>query len=121
MLLTAVFAFLHLTARTPEVSGEIIINGQSVHIGDLPLEPVTGTVVNGKGQKTQIDAPGIALSELFGSDVTVTAADSYRAEVKKGELADAFLILDGDSLRLVVFGDADAKRNVKNVAEVDRA
>lgn len=117
-LLTAALAVLHLTGREPDAAGTVRINGTVTPIRSLPLAPVTGTVVNGKGQETHIDADGVSLAVLFDCDVTVISSDSYRTEVAESELDRAYLILDGESLRLVVFGDADAKRNVKNVAEV---
>ena len=117
-LLTAVFAALHLTGLASEAPGELIINGERVAVSGLAMKEVTGTTVNAKGELTRIDAEGIPLSELFGCDVKVIASDCYSAVVSAEELNDAFLITDGDGLRLVVFGDGDAKRNVKNVAEV---
>lgn len=118
ILLTAVFAAAHLTARVPEAAGCIRIDGELTPVSALPLEPVTGTVINGKGQETQIDAMGVSLAALFDGDVTVTSSDSYTAAVSSGELGRAFLILDGESVLLAVFGDTDARRSVKNVTEV---
>lgn len=85
------------------------------------MSPVTGTVVNGKGEEKQIDAQGVILSEACGgefSTATVTASDEYSAVVKSGE--DAYLILSDDgSLRLIVFGDENSKRDVKDVVRID--
>lgn len=83
---------------------------------------VSGTIVNGKGEEKQIDAQGIMLSEVCGefSSVTVTASDEYSAVVEKRDQKNAYLILrDDGSLMLVVFGDENAKRDVKNVARID--
>lgn len=117
LLLTAVFAVLHLTGSVPE-DGSVTIDGQTVAIDGLLTENVTGTIVNGKGEETEINARGVCLASLFDGDITVTAADSYSVLVKAEELENAFLVSDGDGLRLAVFGDTDSKRNVKNVAEV---
>lgn len=77
--------------------------------------------MNGKGEEKQIDAHGVILSEVCGgefSTATVTASDEYSAVVSGGE--NAYLILSDDgSLRLIVFGDENAKRDVKNVVRID--
>ena len=119
--LTAIIAVIHLTMRTPEVEGEVLINGESVKISSFDMSPVTGTVVNGKGEEKQIDAQGVILSEVCGgefSTATVTASDEYSAVVNNGD--DAYLILSDDgSLRLIVFGDNNSKRDVKDVVRID--
>lgn len=123
MLLTAVLAAIHLTTRTPETAGEFLLNGESLKIADLQLSPVQGTIVNGKGVEKQIDGQGISLSAVCGDDletVTVTASDEYRAVVSIDEIQNAYLILKDDgSLQLIVFGDENAKRDVKNVVRID--
>ena len=114
---------MHLTTRTPETSGEILVDGEAVVIADLQLESVTGSIVNGKGEEKQIDALGISLSEVCGGGfdtVTVTASDEYHAEISAGESQNAFLILcDDGTLQLIVFGDDNLKRCVKNVVRID--
>lgn len=123
VLLTAVLAAIHLTTRTPEAEGEFLLNGESLKIADLELSPVQGSIVNGKGEEKQIDAQGISLSAVCGDDfetVTVTASDEYRAVVSIDEIQNAYLILKDDgSLQLIVFGDENAKRDVKNVVRID--
>ena len=119
-LLTAITAIIYLTTREPETPGEIRINGESVRIADIEMSPVSGEVTNGKGEKKLIDAQGTGMSELCGTytEATVTASDEYSAVVHSGE--EAYLILSEDgSLRLVVFGDENAKRDVKNVSRID--
>ena len=118
--LTAILAVIHLTTRTPDTEGAILVNGESVQISDIKMSQVSGTVVNGKGEEKQIDAQGVSISDLCGdfSTASVTASDEYSAEVKSGD--DAYLILSDDgSLRLIVFGDKNAKRDVKNVVRID--
>lgn len=87
------------------------------------MSPVSGTVVNGKGEEKQIDAQGIILSEVCGgafSRITVTASDEYSATVYPEDSENAYLILTDDgNLRLIVFGDENSKRDVKNVVRVD--
>lgn len=114
---------MHLTTRTPDTEGAVLVNGQAVEISGLELSPVTGTVINGKGEEKQIDAQGILLSKLIGSEfssATVTASDEYSAVVEKQDSDNAYLIVTDDgSLRLVVFGDENSKRDVKNVSKID--
>ena len=112
------FAVLHLSGRESDEKFTVLINGEKVNVSALSLSEVKGGIVNGKGGKSEICAEGISLNELFDCDLTVKAADSYTAEIGKDELDKAYLIKDGDMIRLVVFGDTDSKRNVKNVAEV---
>ena len=50
--------------------------------------------------------------------VTVTSADEYSVRLTAEEVAaedKAWLLFEGDAFRLIVFGDKDSKRNVKNV------
>ena len=118
--LTAVLALIHLTTRTPEKEGYILVNGESVAISDIQMAQVSGEVVNGKGEKKQIDAQGVSLYDVCGefAEATITASDEYSATVYGGE--DAYLILsDGGSLRLIVFGDENAKRDLKNVSRIE--
>ena len=119
ILLTAVLAAVHLTTRTPDAEGEIVINGKSVKISELNIKKVTGSIVNGKGEITQIDSYGIALSDICSCSVTVTASDEYSAEIAADKLKNAYLITDEDTLHLIVFGDENSKRNVKNVVRID--
>lgn len=123
LLLTVALAAVHLTTRTPDTEGAVLVNGQAVEISGLELSPVTGTVINGKGEEKQIDAQGILLSKLIGSEfssATVTASDEYSAVVEKQDSDNAYLIVTDDgSLRLVVFGDENSKRDVKNVSKID--
>lgn len=55
--------------------------------------------------------------------VKVTADDEFSAELSGDELNEegkAYLVGENDgSMRLVVFGDSNAKRNVRNVVSVD--
>lgn len=122
-MLTALLALLHQKTRTPSADDELIINNESIKISDIKMLPVTGAVTNGKGEKTEINAQGVLLSEICGGDfntVTVTASDEYSAVIKPEDSDNAYLISTGDnSLRLIVFGDENAKRDVKNVVRIN--
>lgn len=119
-VLTAVLAAVHLKTRAPEIEGKILINGEYTEISELSMTNVKGTVINGKGEKKEIDADGICLSELCGdcAEVSVRSSDEYTATFNADELQNAYLIIDDRAMRLVVFGDENARRDVKNVAEV---
>lgn len=122
MVLTALFAVVHLTTRTQDVEGAILVNGKQVELSSLDYENVTGTVVNGKGEQKQIDAQGVPLEAICGSDfetATITASDEYSARVSADELDNAYIIIDEDTPRLIVFGDENSKRDVKNVVRID--
>ena len=119
-LLTLIFALLLRAEQPPGSSGEITVDGAQVRISGLALRPVEGSIVNGKGEKAEVRAQGIPLSDVCGAGrtVTVTASDNYSASVFTDE--DAYLISSGDgTVQLVVFGDSDLKRNVRNVVRID--
>lgn len=129
ILVTAVVAVLHLTNRdtVPEGAIALIRDGKTsyVEMEKLSLTDVTGQTVNGKGETKDIDAKGVLLSDVTGTDltvVTVTADDEYAAEVPAEDLDRAYLILTEDgTARLIVFGDSNSKRDVKNVVKIEVA
>jgi len=103
-----------------------------VDLNLLDTVPVQGSIVNGKGEKSDIDTQGVPLEDVIknaGFDpsgaaaVRVTADDEFSAELSGDELNEegkAYLVGENDgSMRLVVFGDSNAKRNVRNVVSVD--
>lgn len=134
--LTAVLAVIHSAARTEVPDGALLVScdGEKkyVDINSLDAVPVQGSVVNGKGEKSDIDTLGVPLAVVIknaGFDpsgaaaVKVTADDEFSAELSGDELNEAgkaYLVSEDDgSMRLVVFGDSNAKRNVRNVVSVD--
>lgn len=127
VLVTAIAAVVHLTGREQIPEGAILVQeaGSRSYVdpAKLNLVPVQGTVVNGKGETREIDAMGVELASFAtGSDysvITVTSDDSYNARVMPEEMENAFLILTEDgTMRLIVFGDENAKRDVKNVVQI---
>ena len=126
ILVTVILAIIHLTARDNIPDGMVLFNnhGEISYIDPelLSLTDVTGSTVNGKGEEKQIEAKGVPLDTVTGTEldtVTVTADDAYAAQVGVDELDRAYLILDDGALRLIVFGDTNAKRDVKNIVEID--
>lgn len=86
-----------------------------------------GTRTNGKGEEIQVNAPGISVKQLLeqysvsaDQGLTVIADDGYSATLKAEEISSgqAFLILEDDTVRLVVFGDSNSKRSVSNVKQL---
>lgn len=128
VIITGAAAFAHLSSReeAPE-HGIQVTAGSELVVLDLEkmnYTTVTGTYVTGKGEEREVQDPGISLEEILKyadietyESVVVTADDSYSVEVAAGE--DAHFIKEEDSLRLIVFGDKDSKRNVKNVVKIE--
>lgn len=134
--LTAVLAIVHSATRTEVPDGALLVScggeNKYVALNSLDTVPVQGSVVNGKGEKSDIDTQGVPLADVIkdaGFDpsgaaaVKVTADDEFSAELSGDELNEegkAYLVGENDgSMRLVVFGDSNAKRNVRNVVSVE--
>ena len=132
----ALLAILHLTGDRIVEQGkvEIIQKGQKWFLGksDIARIPVKGELVNGKGERVSIDAKGSLLADVLTSvgidpaevDVLkITSQDEYSAEVSGEELLEAgkvYLISDDEgAYTLIVFGDSNSKRKVKNVARIE--
>lgn len=133
LLITAGLAFYYVHSRQTVSSGDLLIKSAqgdtTVTFNDLNLTHVEGEIKNKKGEVKQIDSEGIALSDIPAlagandySAITVFADDEYNAELTKNELAGqsgAWLIKNDSTIRLVVFGDSDSKRDVKNVVRIE--
>ena len=136
LALTAVLAIVHFSSREQIPEGALLVScgdeKEYVDLKSLESVPVQGTVVNGKGEESEIDTQGVSLADVieqagFDPDnaaaVKVTADDEFSAELTGGEVNEAgkaYLVCeDNGSMRLVVFGDSNAKRNVRNVVSVD--
>lgn len=134
--LTAVLAVIHSAARTEVPDGALLVScgGEKkyVDLNSFNAVPVQGSVINGKGEKSYIDTQGVPLADVIkgaGFDpnnaaaVRVTADDEFSVELSGDELNEegkAYLVGENDgSVRLVVFGDSNAKRNVRNVVSVE--
>lgn len=134
--LTAVFAIIHSAARTEVPDGALLVScgGEKkyVDLASLDTVSVRGSVVNGKGEKSDVNTQGVPLADVIenaGFDpngavtVKVTAGDEFSAELSGDELNEdgkAYLVSEDDgSMRLVVFGDSNARRNVRNVVSVE--
>lgn len=135
LALTAALTVIHLSTREQVPEGALAVHiGESVTYVDfssLRLEAVSGTVINGKGEVMEVSAQGVAVAEILraaGVDpsavgsVSITAADEFSAVLTGDELNEAgkaYLAEDEDgSMKLIVFGDENMKRNVRNVESI---
>lgn len=134
-LVTAVLAAVVLGGREklPERSLLVTFRGAErlVDLDSLTLRPVSGTVINGKGEEKEVSGQGLDLSQLLQaagidpaavSAVTVTADDAFSARLSGEEVNEdgkAVLTDDGEELTLIVFGDTNSKRRVHNVVRID--
>lgn len=133
LAITAVTAFVYCASRDKTESGTLLIKTASgditVDINDLDLSDVKGEVKNNKGEIKTIDAMGYPVADIPSlagtanySEITVYSDDEYHAVLSEDELKDrssAWLITDEGALRLIVFGDGDSKRNVKNITRIE--
>ena len=132
----ALLTILHLTGVRIVEQGqvEIVRNDQKRFLGesDIARVPVKGELINGKGESVNIDAKGSLLADVLTSAgidpaevaaLKITSHDEYSVEISSEELREAgkvYLISDGEgSFTLIVFGDSNSKRKVKDVARVE--
>lgn len=135
LMLTALLAGWYLTTRdaVPENTIRVTWAGKTTDLDAAKLtgEPVQGTLVSGKGKETTVDTTGLSLQAALEKaqvdvaaveSVTVTAQDAFSAELSGAEMREegkAFLILENEEVTLVVFGDSNSKRNVRQVMQID--
>lgn len=130
LAVTAVAAGVHLSTRQSAPMGTVLVEcagrTKELSLDEVELTAVRGTIVNGKGEERNVDAQGAPLSAVLEqagitayTQVAVTADDEYSVTVTKEEAAApgrVFLIIqEGERPQLLVFGDANSKRNVSNV------
>ena len=125
--LTAVFATIHSAARTEVPDGALLVScgGEKkyVDLASLDTVSVRGSVVNGKGDPLADVIENAGFDANGAVTVKGTADDEFSAELSGDELNEdgkAYLVSEDDgSMRLVVFGDSNAGRNVRNVVSVE--
>lgn len=131
LTLTAGLALLHSAARPEVPEGAVLVQtsaGDScLMLDELPTAPVTGEIINGRGECKPIDGEGIALKDVLlaagaadPGQVTAVAEDEYRAVIQGDELdgGQVYLMIEGSESRLVVFGDPDSKRSVSRLVRL---
>lgn len=141
ILFTVVIAIIRVFTGIPKPTAgnlTLIANGKETIVDPSKVSKVdvTGTTVSNKGDKKEINTSGYALKDVITlsgakdedfTSVKVTASDEFSATLSATEIADgksAFLVEEksdkGDIFfRLIVFGDSDSKRQVKNVARIE--
>ena len=135
-VIACVFAVIEFTSRGQVPDGALIVRmgdqTRYVNLGLLDRCDVQGTVKNGNGEETAIDASGVQLSDVLAAakvnpqavtSVTATSDDGRSAEITGDEVREtgrAFLYPDDNgAATLVVFGDADDTRNVPHIVSLD--
>ena len=126
LLLALLFSFFladRCVKELPAGSVSVTLHGKDsvLALEEQKLQDVKGMLLNGKGEAVELEGKGLCLSSLADEAVeklTVISKDNYTAELDGDELVNAYLFLDGDSVRLVVFGDTNMRRNVRNVAAI---
>lgn len=141
MIIAAVL--LGLTVRNSMEKGDGFIlsaGGKETVIPfeDLSRTTFSGGIVNGKGEVSDHEYRGIELSVLLqengivideNTKITALAEDNYKAEIKGSEVMTEGTVYiavecDGEMIRgieggpgaqLVVYGDPDSKRQVRNL------
>ena len=135
LCLTAVLAVVHLTTRDKVPEGSLLIQFDGgeryVPMDALEIVQISGSVVNAKGDAQDIRRPGVRVADVLkkaGIDskaihtVTAVADDEFSADLLAEEIMApdvAYLAKEEDgSMKLIVFGDSDLKRNVRNVVRL---
>ena len=135
LCLTAVLAVVHLATRDKVPEGSLLVqfDGREsyVRIDALDIVQIEGAVVNAKGDAQEIHQPGVRVADVLkeaGIDsgaihsVTAVADDAFSAELQAEEIMApdvAYLAREADgSMKLIVFGDTNLKRNVRNVVKL---
>lgn len=139
-IITAAIACIYLMGRDEPSEGRltVLVEGHSKSIDPFSkgLQPVSGVLINGKGEEKEISESGVPLSDVIilsgikdraYQSVKIVSSDEYAAELTADEINEegkAFLIKDTSddnsvSIRLIVFGDSNSKRQVKNVERLE--
>ncbi|MBE6014118.1 MAG: hypothetical protein E7241_01940 [Lachnospiraceae bacterium] len=141
ILFTVVIAIIRVFTGIPKPTAgtlTLIVNNKETMVDPSKASKVevSGTTVNSKGDKKEINTSGYALKDVITlsgakdedyTSVKVTASDEFSATLTKAEIDDgqrAFLIGESSDkgdvfFKLIVFGDSDSKRQVKNVARIE--
>lgn len=94
-----------------------------IRFSDMKLSDMSGDMKNGKGETKHIEGKGVLIADVVGktdfSEAVVIADDAYRAVVTPEDLENAWMLVNEEGARLVVFGDDNAKRDVKNVVRIE--
>lgn len=138
-VIAAIILAVKVRSSAPEQSGLLIQNGNNtvtVRWEDLSQTVFSGEIVNGKGETANHEYQGTELIALFNANgieiredtkITVASEDNYTAELSGAEVMSSGKVyvavtrdhemiegIDGNQGgQLVVYGDANAKRQVR--------
>ena len=126
-LVTTLLTVFYLNGREKTQAGEVLVvhagKSRKLRLDQLELTAFSGTMVNGKGDPKSVSGEGVRLSDITGtsgfSEVILTSDDAYSAVVKVEEVGQAWLWIENGEARLLVFGDQNAKRDVKHVVRIE--
>ena len=144
LIMIGVMLAVKVRTNAPDSAGLIIQNVEktiTVRWEDINQTTFTGEIVNGKGEVSNHEYKGIELIELFNvngivikedTKITVTSEDNYTAEltgeeVMTGSKVYVAVVCDNEMIesiegnqggQLVVYGDANAKRQVRYLKTV---
>lgn len=139
-IITAATACIYLLGRDEPSEGCLTVlcggNSKTVDPFSKGLQPVSGVLINGKGEEKEISGSGVPLKDVITlsgikegayQSAKIVSSDEYAAELTADEIKEdgkAFLIKDTSddnsmTIRLIVFGDSNSKRQVKNVERIE--
>ncbi|MBQ6362927.1 MAG: hypothetical protein IJI62_02865 [Lachnospiraceae bacterium] len=140
LFITCIASAFYLGSRNDAPKGNLaVVSGNKTVLID-PFEddpvPVKGVIINAKGKEKDVDETGISLKNALSKSgldnggftkARVVSSDEYAVEISFDEINEdgkAYLAKqqeeDGSTTaRLYVFGDSDAKRQVKNVVRIE--
>ncbi len=129
--LTAGLALLHGASRPEIPEGSVLVQTSRgdfhLILDNLSAVPVTGKIVNGRGERKPVSGEGIALKDALlaagvsvPGQVTAVAEDEYSAVIEGNELDEGriYLLIEENEVRLVVFGDSDSRRCVSHLVRL---
>ena len=127
VMVSSVITFIYLKGRQTNKPQTLTIvkDGKNtlVDFSTLSLENFSGSITNGKGETRKINGKGVKLEEFTGnsgfSEAKIVADDEYFAIVKCDEIENAWIQIESQKARLIVFGDSNSKRDVKNVVRIE--
>lgn len=127
LIITTLIVCIYIKGRhdAPEHSIMLVVNGkeQILDIDSFKTVPLNATMINGKGEEKNVSGDSVLLADVIGTDsfseAVVIAADEYKATVSHDEIENAKLLIKDNEARLIVLGDKNSKRDVKNVVRIE--
>lgn len=126
-LITTLVSATYLKGRkhTPENQIAVSVNAEDkfVSLSDFKLSKVSEDIKNKKGETKHIEGDGVLVRDIIGSvsftEITVISDDEFRATLTSDDMENAWILSQEETARLIVKGDKDSKRDVKNVVRIE--